>query len=273
MIIKTLVENTAISEEFGHEHGFSLYIETKKKKILFDVGESDLFLKNANKLNVDISAVDSLVISHGHSDHGGGLKMFLRENTSAKVFLNMHAFGNHYALRPNNKVDYIGLEQGLKEKEQIRLTSDNFLIGEDIIVFVNKSHQVPMPLSNEGLLVKENGKATNDLFAHEQNLIVEEDGKILLVVGCAHNGIINIMEHFQTLKGRMPDYVIGGFHLSSRSGRGEAPETIQKIGKYLIETKAKYYTGHCTGIEAYNQLKDIMGDQIQYLPAGSEITI
>lgn len=273
MIIKTLVENTSLSEEFGHEHGLSLYIETSKSKILFDVGQSDLFLKNAKKLNVRVSKVDYLVISHGHADHGGGLETFLRENKRAKVFLNEHAFEGHYAVRPTGKVDDIGLDKKCRKNVQINLSSDNVQLCEEASLFVNKTFSAPMPLSNQGLILKQDRKTKDDVFVHEQNLIVEEDGTFLLVVGCAHNGIINILEHFQTLKGREPDYVVGGFHLSSRSGNSEKPETIEKLGKYLTKTKAKYYTGHCTGIEAYDQLKRIMGDQIQYLPAGSEIII
>ena len=113
----------------------------------------------------------------------------------------------------------------------------------------------------------------DDTFAHEQNLIIEKDGKTLLVTGCAHNGIINILEHFQKIKGRMPDYVIGGFHLSSRSGGNEDSDMIDRIGKYLMATKAKFYTCHCTGIEAYERLRSVMSNSIDYLSAGSEITI
>ena len=80
MLIKILVENTSISKELGSEHGLSLYIETKKHKIMFDVGASDLFLQNAKGLDVNIADIDFLVISHGHYDHGGGLKTFLEEN-------------------------------------------------------------------------------------------------------------------------------------------------------------------------------------------------
>ena len=86
MIIKALVENTSISEDFASEHGLSLYIETKNHKILFDVGASELFLQNAKKLDVNIADVDFLVISHGHYDHGGGLKTFLKENTKPRYF-------------------------------------------------------------------------------------------------------------------------------------------------------------------------------------------
>ena len=110
MLIKTLVENTAISKDFGSEHGLSLYIETKKHKILFDVGASELFLQNAKKLGVNIADVDFLVISHGHYDHGGGLKTFLKENTKAEVFLHRLAFEKHYAIRPNDELEFIGLD-------------------------------------------------------------------------------------------------------------------------------------------------------------------
>lgn len=117
------------------------------------------------------------------------------------------------------------------------------------------------------------GQTTDDTFEHEQNLVIEEDGNTLLITGCAHNGIINILEYFQSFKGRMPDYVIGGFHLSSRSGGNEDIDTMDRIAEYLISTEAKYYTCHCTGIEAYERLKSAMGDRIDYLSAGSVITI
>lgn len=106
-------------------------------KILFDVGASELFLKNAEKLGVNITDVDFLVISHGHYDHGGGLKTFFKENTKAKVFLHHLAFEKHYAIRPNDKLDFIGLDDELKQNKQIALTSDQFYISNGIQVFSN----------------------------------------------------------------------------------------------------------------------------------------
>ena len=273
MLIKTLVENTSISEDFGHEHGLSLYIETMEHRILFDVGASDLFLQNAGNLDVNISEIDYLVISHGHNDHGGGLGTFLKVNTSAEVFLHHLAFEGYYSNRANDKLRYIGLDANLKDNNQIVLTSDRFFISKGIQVISNIEQIEPLPVSNSGLLMEREGQMVDDDFAHEQNLIIEEDGKILLITGCAHNGIINILEHIQSLIGRMPDYVIGGFHLSSRSGRNVDSETIDRLGKYLLGTEAKYYTCHCTGIEAYKRLKPAMGDRLDYLPAGSVIEI
>lgn len=273
MLIKTLVENTSLSEDFGHEHGLSFYIETNKYRILFDLGASDLFLQNARKLNVNIVDVDFLVISHGHYDHGGGLNTFFKENTKAEVFIHNLAFEKYYALRPHDKLEYIGLDANLKENKQIVFTSDRFFISKGIQLFSGIAQIEPRPKSNSGLLMEHEGQLLDDNFEHEQYLVIEEDGKSLLITACSHNGIINILEHIHSLKERMPDCVIGGFHLSSRSGCNEDFETINRIGKYLNNTKAKYYTCHCTGIEAYKRLKSIMGDSLDYLSAGSEIEI
>lgn len=274
MIIKTLVENTSISKDLGSEHGLSLYIEANGRKILFDVGASELFFENAKKLNVDISDVDYLVISHGHYDHGGGLEAFLQENKKAEVFLQRLAFGKYYAIRPNHELSYVGLDEKLKQNRQIVFVTDRFFISRGIHVFTNIVQKEPIPVSNRVLLMERNGERMQDTFNHEQVLIIEEAGKTLLVTGCAHNGIVNILEHFHYFTGRMPDYVIGGFHLSSpTSDASESFEKIDEIGKYLLSTNAKYYTCHCTGMEPYHRLKAVMGDSIEYLATGSEITI
>lgn len=274
MIIKALVENTSISKDLGSEHGLSLYIETEDHKILFDVGASGLFLENAKKLGVNIADIDYLIISHGHNDHGGGLRLFLQENTKAEVFLHRLAFDKYYALHPNNKLEFIGLEDDLKQSKQIVLTSDRFFINKGIQLFSNIIQKGPRPISNSGLLMEQNEQMTDDTFAHEQILVIEEDGKKLLVTGCAHNGIVNILEHYYDLNNSMPDYVIGGFHLSSKAiGSNEDFDAIDKISNYLVDTKPKYYTCHCTGIEPYKRLKSVMGEKIDYMQVGSEIVI
>jgi len=112
MKIITLAENTSVSEAFRSEHGLSLYIETETHKLLFDVGASSLFAENAEKLGIDLSEVDVLVISHGHYDHGGGLKKFLELNDKAAIYINRKAFENHYSKRDQGEA-YIGLDQEL----------------------------------------------------------------------------------------------------------------------------------------------------------------
>lgn len=274
MIIKTLMENTSNSQDLGSEHGLSLYIESKQHKLLFDTGASALFAENAVKMNVDLSAVDVTVISHGHYDHGGGLKTFLDINSKAKVYLNKKAFGKYYSNKPNEEKKYIGLDDALLNNDRFIFVGDRLVIDEEIELFSNVKGKRLSPSGNQDLFMKIDEALVHDDFIHEQNLIINENGKMLLVAGCAHNGIVNILEHLRTEKGCMPDYVIGGFHLYNRStNQNESPTVVSEIGEYLLNTNAKYYTCHCTGLESYKWLKTVMGANIDYLSTGSQLII
>lgn len=274
MIIKALVENTAVSEDFQSEHGLSLYIETGKYKLLFDTGASSLFLENAKKLNVDIADVDFAVISHGHYDHGGGLELFLQENKKAEIFLHRKAFEKHYALRPDGGLDFIGLDERLQHNKRLVLTSDRLSIAEGIEVFSNVKGREMYSSANRVLLAEKDGETVEDSFEHEQNLIIREGGKMVLFAGCAHNGIVNIVHRFIGMKRRPADYVFGGFHLYNPSlKQSEPPALVIQIGDFMKATRSHYFTGHCTGMESYKLLKEVLGDRLEYLPAGSAINI
>jgi 7,8-dihydropterin-6-yl-methyl-4-(beta-D-ribofuranosyl)aminobenzene 5'-phosphate synthase len=119
-----------------------------------------------------------------------------------------------------------------------------------------------------------NGEVMSDDFGHEQNLIIDENDKKVLISGCAHKGIVNIFNQYYKDKGSMPDCVIGGFHLYNPSFKiSEDPAVTDKIGEYLLSTKAICYTCHCTGIESYERLKRIMGDKLSYLSTGRQIIV
>lgn len=274
MHLTTLVENSALTPEFGCEHGLSFYLETKQGKILVDVGASNLFLTNAAKLKVDIGAVDYLIISHGHYDHGGGLHGFLQANSKAQVFVTKQAFGRYFAQRPGKPEEYIGLDASLQDNSRLVFTGEYYEVAPGLEVFSHIPHQVPGPSANASLYMEQDGKQVRDSFAHEQMICLEEDGKLFLFTGCAHNGIINLLEYFRTLKGRMPDYVLGGFHLAGKSAANcERPEQMAKLGKYLKQTSSKFYTCHCTGLEAYETLRTVLGSQIAYLASGAELEL
>jgi len=274
MIIKVLVENTSISKEFNNEHGLCLYIETKKHKLLFDVGASPLFIENAKKLNVALSEIDLVVISHGHYDHGGGLKAFLTVNAKAKIYLNQKAFDKHYSTRANGDKAYIGLDKGLLPTDRIIFVEDHLIIDDELQLFSNvKGRKLTAP-GNQNLLMELTTSLVQDDFSHEQNLIINEDRTTLLVAGCAHNGIVNIIDHFTTEMNGSLSHVIGGFHLSSGSAnKCENSSLISQIGEYLKNTDSTYYTCHCTGIEPYKKLKEIMGEKIHYLATGNQLLI
>ena len=274
MIIKTLAENTSVSGDYNNEHGLSLYIETKKHKILFDTGASNLFLENAKKLNVDISDVDLAIISHGHYDHGGGLKAFLNANSKAKIYINQKAFDKHYSLRPNKDKIFIGLNEALLPNDRFVFVGDNLIIDDELELFSNVKGTKLNPSGNQALLMQVGESIILDDFAHEQNLIIKEGEITLLVAGCAHNGIVNILEHYFEKNKASLTHVIGGFHLYNHASKeNEDQAIVMQIGKYLKITGSNFYTCHCTGIESYKSLKEILGDKIQYLSTGSQLTI
>lgn len=273
MLIKTLIENTTSREDLACEHGLSLYIEALGHKILFDTGASPLFAQNARTMGVDLSDIDFVVISHGHYDHGGGLEDFLALNDKAEVFLHPRALGHYYHRRPGGQLDDIGIPADLEGHRRIVLTTDRFTLAKGVRVFSNVEKRETLPASNRDLLMEEEGGLVDDVFDHEQNLVIEEEGKMVLLAGCAHMGIVNILRHFHDLKGRYPDWVIGGFHLAKSEEDHEPEEELDRIAAFLLETGAKYYTGHCTGLTPYQRLKEKMGDRIDYLSTGQVLEI
>jgi len=272
MIIKTLVEN--ISSELPGEFGLSLYFETGTHKFLFDTGASSLFADNAKKLGVDLQAVEFVILSHGHHDHGGGLNTFLAMNKTAKVFLKKSAFGSFKSEEGTDMYEDLGLDPSLKDNPRMVFTSDYFELADGVTLFSGVKGTNFFPMGNQSLFKLEEGKYIPDDFLHEQNMVVNENGKYLLVSGCSHRGIVNILQQFYFLFGRFPTHVIGGFHLyDHKTGKTESDQTLKGISKYLLSTGALYYTCHCTGVESYHKLKDFMGERIEYLPCGRCLTI
>lgn len=273
MIIKTLVENTSVSTEYKSKHGISFYIETPKHKILFDLGQNDIFLKNAEKMGVDISAVDTVIISHGHFDHAGALGLFLEKNKTAKVYIRKNAFEKHYTKTMGLFIN-IGIDEKLKNHPQIILTDESTVLDNELSLFSGVSERKFYSQSNNALFAKSGEKKQLDDFSHEQSLIINFEGKYILVSGCSHAGIVNIMEKAEKIIGKAPDYVIAGFHLYNPSNKKyEKPELAKAIAEQLSTKSTMYYTCHCTGKKAYSILKDVLAEKIGYLSAGSSLEI
>ena len=274
MMIRTLAENTSLREELRSEHGLSLYIEAAGHRILFDTGGSGLFAENAEKLGVDLGRVDLVVLSHGHYDHGGGLKFFLELNRDAKVYAHERAFEEHWGNRQNGVKAYIGLDKELLRSGRFILTGERLDIGEDLTLFAGVTGSRFFPSGNADLFMGEKDAPVPDDFGHEQNLIIREGGRAVLIAGCAHRGIVNIISRFRELEGRWPDAVISGFHLHNPAKNlDEAPEMVDAVARALLETGASCYTCHCTGLGPYRRLRAAMGEKIGYLSTGEQLVL
>ena len=285
MRVITLVEDSLGEEQkkkgLDTEHGLSFFVETENHNFLFDVGMSGIYRSNAEKLGVDVTKAEFLVLSHGHYDHGGGLNDFL-ENTkeNVPVYLKGVAFGDYYSHRKAG-LKYIGLEQELKEKYKSRLvyTEDLYRINEEISIFSvardTADYKDNVPAANTVLKkLSGDGEYVSDDFLHEQNLVVESDGKLILMSACSHCGIINIMEQFVGIYGRRPDVVVGGLHLTNpQTLECEPEDKLLRLAEYFLQGNTRYYIGHCTGDTAFLYLKRKLGERIEKLSAGTIIEI
>lgn len=272
MKVNSIIENTS-RNGLPVEHGLSLYIEREDgERVLFDMGQSALFASNAKALSLDIAAVDVAVVSHGHYDHGGGLRTFLEENSKAKVFVHREAFLPHYSLR-ETWLRYIGLDVKLKDSERLVWCDNETRISDSMMLFADVQGKCCTPVGNRLLYGPE--KTVNDRFCHEQSLIIEEADKVVLFAGCAHCGIVNIMRKAKEVTGKTPTHVFAGMHLV-KSGMKEAEENafISTLAHELMKYKnTQFYTMHCTGEEQYIKLKSLMGMQIEYLSCGDTVIV
>lgn len=271
--ITALVENTSLSPEYKSKHGLSLYIETTSHKILFDLGSNDLFVENAEKVGIDIRTIDTVVISHGHTDHAGALRKFLEINSTAKIYIKESAFDKHYT-KVMGIPFYVGADIKLKDNRQFIFTSDSYMIDKELRLFSGIKGRKLFSQSNNKLLTKKNHKFVLDSFDHEQYLVIENENQKVLISGCSHNGIVNIMEEMQRAASGNFTHVIGGFHLFNPiSKKYEKDELIRDVAECLKQYNCKYYTCHCTGPKAYKKMKEIMGERLNYLSTGSRLKI
>ncbi len=263
MVIKALMENTTSDCRLGCEHGLSLYIEAGGHKILFDGGQSDAFAKNAEVMGVDLQEVDIAILSHGHYDHSGGLAYFLEMNEKAKLYINEHAFHSFYS----GKCKEIGIASFLKTHKNVVITSDATLLGEGIQLLTCNTNVRKHTSNSEDLYIEKEGILEEDSFLHEQYLLITEGKKRILISGCSHKGIQNIVEWFQ------PDVLVGGFHFKGIAMDEEGKKKLDEHATMLQQYHTKYYTCHCTGVEQYEYMKKQMGPQVEYLAAGDVIEI
>lgn len=271
--IVTLVENTAISPTYRSKHGLCIYIETLRHKILFDLGQDNLFIENANKKNIDISEIDTVIISHGHKDHGGALKQFMALNSKAKIYVKREAFEPHYIKVLNIPIN-VGLDKELLNSNQIVLTDKETIIDEELFLFSNVKTATFFSNSNNSLFVKRQGQLVSDDFSHEQNLIITIDGEKVLITGCSHAGIIDIQNQAEVIASDKMSTIIGGFHLyNPPTKRYESNTLINSLANVLKEKGSVYYTCHCTGIKAYKKMRLILEDKLHYLSTGEEVVL
>ena len=272
MKIINLVEDTPTGNGCSCEHGLSFYMETDCHRMLVDVGATSLFIDNARKKGINLRNVDTVIISHGHYDHGGGLSAFMEINPDARIYINENAFQPYYHdIYMHCK--YIGLDDKISASPQIFKVGNFLKIDDELTIFSGVKGRRFWPEGNKELVMEVNGRIEPDRFEHEQYLVLSYGNKKILMSGCAHNGILNILDTYQELFGAVPDIVISGFHMKKKNYQASDWKTIEYTAEELSKYRTRFFTGHCTGEEPFRVMQQIMKEQIRYIRCGEEFIV
>jgi len=278
--ITCLIENVTENPDMACEHGLSFFIEKNGLNILFDTGSTGTFVENARKIGINLENLDATVLSHGHYDHCGGLESFFKINNESPIYLRKNADGDYYLKYLIVFKKYIGLNKEILTKNLSRTTflEKNTEILPGIHLITNIRTRYPVPTGSKYLYQKKNNKLLKDDFSHELMMIIEEKDGIILISGCSHHGILNMVETaLDCFPNKKIKAVFGGFHLIGLpllNNIADSTAQVKEIGQKLVEYPIdKVYTGHCTGEKAYSILKEIMGDKLEYFATSNVVDI
>ena len=267
--ITILIDNAATRYELGSEHGLSLWIEYKGKQILFDTGQSNLLIQNAEKLGIDLSRTDAIVLSHGHYDHTGGLQSVLELAPRAVIYSHPVAIESRYSCKGFN-VQPIGMpdtaKQAIKNREVVWTEKP-----VQICNGVGVTGQIPRKNDFEdvgGAFFTDKKCRKADDFLDDQALFIESPDGVIVVCGCAHSGVVNTLDYISELTNQNRiNAIIGGMHLVN-ADTYRIEKTISVFKKYDVQKIAPL---HCTGREAMEKLKSTFAERCLLLGVGDKI--
>ena len=271
--ITVLVENTAGGRGLLAEHGLSFWIEIGHKKILFDTGQGCVLKNNARRLGVRLERADAIVLSHGHYDHTGGLHDALRSAGSASVYAHPEAFAPKFARSPDGAARDAGMtflnDRAVREQANLVWVEGPTEVGESLYL----TGPVPRTTDFEdtgGAFFKDRGCNEADDLMDDQAAFMETAIGTVVILGCAHAGVINTLRFVQTLTvNRQIHTVIGGMHLLSASP-GRMENTVAELRRLNVQ---RLLPCHCTGFAAMARLWNEFPGRCEACPVGRVVEI
>jgi 7,8-dihydropterin-6-yl-methyl-4-(beta-D-ribofuranosyl)aminobenzene 5'-phosphate synthase len=255
--ITIIVDNASTGNMLLAEHGLSLWIEADERRILFDTGQSNALLRNAQTLGIDLSKADSIVLSHGHYDHTGGLSAVLDMNTNGIVYCHPAVAVPRYSLRPDLTCQSIGMSSdALFKSGRVRWVSRKEQLDESIHLTGPIPRSTRFEDTGGNFFLDPEGKCA-DPIEDDLSMFVATNQGLVVATGCCHSGIINTVRYIQKLRpGTKIRAIIGGLHLLHASAE-RLEQTIVELKKLSLE---RIVACHCTGESAIQALKSSLKD-------------
>ena len=267
--ITVLTENSAKGRGLLAEHGLSFWIEEGDKKILFDTGQGLALKHNAQHLGINLVSADAIVLSHGHYDHTSGLPDALAGTMGRPVFLHPDALSTRYTRNPDGTAREVGMSKPVagivqceaqiyRVEQPTQLTEKAWCTG-------------PIPRTNEyedtgGPFFKDKECRVLDEILDDQAVFIETETGTVVVLGCAHSGVINTLHYIQKLTNNKPVCaVLGGMHLLNADSQ-RMQSTLAELHRLPIQRLSPC---HCTGFQAMASLSKAFPAQYEAVGVGS----
>ena len=272
--ITILCDNSISRSRLVGEHGFACLVERGEEKYLFDTGPGMSLPINLKTLNKDLTGLNRVFLSHGHYDHTGGLLWVTQQRTHTQVIAHPDVFSSHMATdssAPEHSTRYVGcpvLQEELERHGAVFTFVDQTRELAPGIWFVTGVDRNPEKTPKDNRLVVPEGDGfVTDPINDDASLLIETDGSPILLLGCAHAGVLNILDHVREKMGiQKLRAILGGTHLMFH-GPGDLSLAMDEFERFSVEQVG---VSHCTGFEAAVELSNRFGDRFAAASAGKE---